>query len=124
MRLVLHQQVAARGAEMQLDVGYFFHRHGVAAIGIRRDQVARTVEIQSVTNSDPFLRKRFVYPVFWRRDGAATNIQHIEVPATQSFPTSKIVERVPGNRVASVGKGSCVDVKEAHSSATVCVAWK
>src|SRR5437588_432672 len=104
---------------MQFDVAYFFHRHRIAAIGIRRDWVGFTADVQSVTNSNVIPRGRFGNHVLRSRYSNGTCIQHIEEPAAQSLSASLIVEGVPGNGVDSIGQRSGVEVEEPDRSTAI-----
>src|SRR6266436_541675 len=76
-----------------------------------------------MTRPHTFNRNGPVDYILWSCD-AAPGVQHIEVPAAQSFPASQVVINVPGNGVDSVGQCSRVDVEEADRSAAICVARK
>ena len=66
-------------------------------------RVEWTVDFQHMTDSNTFPRRRFVNDVFRNREATTASIQHVEIPATQSFPTSHVIENVPGNGVDSIG---------------------
>src|SRR5260370_811195 len=109
---------------MQFDKAHFFHRHRICTVRVRHHRLRRTIDVKSMPNVNTLDRNRLDYVVLCRYPSAGAGIQHLEVSATQSLTTSKVIEHVPGNRVDAIRQRRRVDVEVAYCSRAVFVVGK